>query len=110
MTRRRRVVVAVAAAMVLLAISALWFGNTESLEFPFQEASGFEDLETGEQIPVIPGKLRADYLAMMNAHLAALERSFTDHRIDYRLLDTSKPLDRALFEYLLSRERMSKTR
>lgn len=80
------------------------------LEFPFQEASGFEDLETGEQIPVIPGKLRSDYLAMMNAHLAALERSFNDHRIDYRLLDTSKPLDRALFEYLLSRERMSKTR
>ncbi len=37
MTRRRRVVVAVAAAMVLLAISALWFGNTESLEFPFQD-------------------------------------------------------------------------
>lgn len=80
------------------------------LEFPFQEASGFEDLETGEQIPVIPGKLRADYLAMMNAHLAALERSCTDHRIDYRLLDTSKPLDTALFEYLLARERMSKTR
>ena len=80
------------------------------LEFPFQEASGFEDLETGEQIPVIPGKLRADYLTMMNAHLAALERSCTDHRIDYRLLDTSKPLDTALFEYLLARERMSKTR
>ena len=80
------------------------------LEFPFQESSGFEDLETGQQIPVIPGKLRADYLAMMNAHLAALEKSFTDNQIDYRLLDTSKPLDAALFEYLLSRERMSKAR
>lgn len=80
------------------------------LEFPFQESSGFEDLETGQQIPVIPGKLRADYLAMMNAHLAALEKRFTDNQIDYRLLDTSKPLDAALFEYLLSRERLSKAR
>ena len=80
------------------------------LEFPFQEASGFEDLETGEQIPVIPGKLRSDYLAMVNAHLAALEKRFTDNQIDYRLLDTSKPLDSALFEYLLSRERLSKAR
>lgn len=80
------------------------------LEFPFQESSGFEDLETGVQVPVIPGKLRADYLTMMKAHLADLEKRFTDNRIDYRLLDTSKPLDGALFEYLLSRERMSKAR
>ncbi|MGB1656871.1 MAG: DUF58 domain-containing protein [Longimicrobiales bacterium] len=80
------------------------------LEFPFEEASGFEDLETGEQIPVIPGKLRSDYLAMVNAHLTALEKRFTDNQIDYRLLDTSKPLDAALFEYLLSRERLSKAR
>lgn len=80
------------------------------LEFPFEEASGFEDLETGEQIPVIPKKLQADYLAMVGAHLAALEKRFTDNRIDYKLLDTSKPLDEALFSYLLSREKMSKAR
>jgi len=80
------------------------------LEFPFEEASGFEDLETGEQIPVIPSKLRGDYLAMVRAHLADLERRFTDNRIDYTLLDTSKPLDEALFRYLLSREKLGKVR
>ena len=80
------------------------------LEFPFEEASGFEDLETGEQIPVIPGKLRDDYLAMVRAHLDQLEKKFSDNRIDYTLLDTSKPLDEALFRYLLSREKLSKTR
>lgn len=80
------------------------------LEFPFEEASGFEDLETGEQIPVIPGKLKADYVAMVRAHLETLERRFTENRIDYTLLDTSKPLDTALFQYLLARERLSKTR
>ena len=80
------------------------------LEFPFEEASGFEDLETGEQIPVIPGKLRSDYLAMVKAHLASLEKCFADNQIDYRLLDTSQPLDEALFQYLLSRERASKAR
>jgi uncharacterized protein (DUF58 family) len=80
------------------------------LDFPFDEASGFEDLETGEQIPVIPAKLKDDYLAMVRAHVATLEKRFTDNRIDYRLLDTSKPLDTALFQYLLSREKMGKTR
>jgi uncharacterized protein (DUF58 family) len=80
------------------------------LEFPFEEASGFEDLETGEQIPVIPGKLKADYLSLVQAHLAELAKRFKDNRIDYTLLDTSKPLDMALFQYLLARERLSKTR
>ena len=47
---------------------------------------------------------------MVQAHLAKLEKRFTENRIDYTLLDTSKPLDTALFEYLLARERMSKAR
>ena len=80
------------------------------LEFPFEEASGFEDLETGEQIPVIPTRLKADYIAMIRTHLEALAKRFKDNRIDYALLDTSKPLDTALFQYLLARERMSRTR
>jgi uncharacterized protein (DUF58 family) len=80
------------------------------LEFPFTEPSGFEDLETNEQIPVIPAKLRDDYKKMVEAHLQALRDRFTGSRIDYTLLDTSKPLDLALFQYLAARERLSKTR
>jgi uncharacterized protein (DUF58 family) len=80
------------------------------LEFPFEEASGFEDLETNEQIPVIPAKLRDEYKRMVQAHLEALRDRFTGSRIDYTLLDTSKPLDLALFQYLAARERLSKTR
>jgi uncharacterized protein (DUF58 family) len=80
------------------------------LEFPFDEASGFEDLETREQIPVVPGRLKADYKRMVAEHLEALKTRFTSNRIDYTLLDTSKPLDVALFQYLLARERLSKAR
>jgi uncharacterized protein (DUF58 family) len=80
------------------------------LEFPFEEASGFEDLETHEQIPVIPTKLRDEYRRVVANHLETLKTRLTANRIDYTLLDTSKPLDLALFQYLLARERMSKTR
>jgi len=80
------------------------------LEFPFEEASGFEDLETHEQIPVIPTKLRDEYRRVVADHIEALKTQFTANRIDYTLLDTSKPLDLALFQYLLARERMSKVR
>jgi hypothetical protein len=80
------------------------------LEFPFEEASGFEDLETHEQIPVIPAKLRDEYRRVVANHLETLKTKFASNRIDYTLLDTSKPLDLALFQYLLARERMSKVR
>ncbi len=80
------------------------------LEFPFQEPSGFEDLETNEQIPVIPTKLRDDYKKVVAAHVDALRQRLTGNRMDYTLLDTSKPLDLALFQYLLAREHLSKAR
>ena len=80
------------------------------LGFPFEEASGFEDLETGEQIPVIPAKLRDDYTRLVENHVAELKRRFTANRMDYALLDTSQPLDLALFSYLAARERLSRVR
>lgn len=80
------------------------------LEFPFEEASGFEDMESGEQIPVIPAKLRDDYRRMVRNHLAELERRFTGSGIDYTFLDTSRPLDLALFAYLSARERLARVR
>jgi uncharacterized protein (DUF58 family) len=80
------------------------------LTFPFQDASAFEDLESGEQIPVMPAKLREDYTRLLNAHLAELERRFTGSGIDYKVLDTSKPLDLALFSYLSARERLARVR
>lgn len=80
------------------------------LDFPFEEASGFEDLETGEQIPVIPGKLKGEYMDLMKTHLETLQQRFTENQIDYTLLNTGEPLDMALFQYLLARERMSKAR
>ena len=84
--------------------------DPNELEFPFEEASGFEDLETNEQIPVIPARLREDYKRMVGQHLEALQKQFTGAQIDYTLLDTSKPLDLALFQYLLAREQLMRTR
>lgn len=80
------------------------------LDFPFQDPSAFEDLETGDQLPVIPAKLRDGYQSALRAHLEELERRFTGAGIDYTVLDTSRPLDQALFAYLSARERMSRAR
>src|SRR5215471_3571654 len=80
------------------------------IDFGFEDASSFEDLESGEQIPVVPESLRAEYRSMITAHIESLTTKFSEHRIDYTLLNTGEPLDRALFSYLSSRERLMRVR
>jgi len=80
------------------------------IEFPFDEAAHFEDLESGERIPVVPETLRAQYHSLMREHLDTLSQRLVANKIDYCRFVTSKPLDYALFEYLSRRERMSRVR
>lgn len=84
--------------------------DSAELTFPFDKASSFRDLETGEEIPVVPAKLKEDYQALITSHTEELERLFTANRMDYARLDTSQPLDHALFKYLSTRQRLSRTR
>lgn len=80
------------------------------IEFPYDDASSFEDLESGEQIPVVPEALREQYRAMVQEHVAALQERCSANRIDYTLVNTASPLDHALFSYLTTRERLGRVR
>jgi len=80
------------------------------IEFNYDDASSFEDLESGEQIPIVPEALSAQYRKLMQEHIEALTTKFSEHRIDYTMLNTSLPLDHALFSYLSNRERMMRVR
>ena len=80
------------------------------LDFGFSDASAFEDLESGEQMPVVPDGIRKEYTSLINAHVDALQRRFSEVRVDYALLDTSKPLDHALFKYLGGRAKRMRLR
>jgi uncharacterized protein (DUF58 family) len=80
------------------------------IEFSYDDASSFEDLESGEQIPVVPETLSQQYRALMQEHISSLSTKFSEHRIDYTQLTTSQPLDHALFTYLSNRERLMRVR
>jgi uncharacterized protein (DUF58 family) len=80
------------------------------LDFTFSDPSAFEDLESGEQIPIVPDALADQYKELVLAHVNALQERFSANRIDYTLLNTSMPLDHALFSYLSTRERLSRSR
>ena len=70
------------------------------IDFTFTDPSSFEDLESGEQMPVVPDALAEQYRALVKAHIDELQTRATAQRIDYMLLKTSMPLDHALFQYL----------
>lgn len=72
--------------------------------FPFDDATTFRDVESGARLPVSPAKVRARYIAAMDAHVTAMRAKLSGGRIDYSLVSTSQPLDRVLFDVLLRRE------
>jgi uncharacterized protein (DUF58 family) len=80
------------------------------IDFSFTTPSAFEDLESGEQIPIVPDALAAQYQSLVQAHITALTERFSANQIDYTLVNTSSPLDHALFTYLSARERMTRVR
>ena len=80
------------------------------IEFPYREASRFEDLESGEEVPVVPEVFAEQYRKMMREHIDAISTKCADVRIDYLQLTTTQPLDEALFSYLGNRERLMRVR
>jgi uncharacterized protein (DUF58 family) len=80
------------------------------IEFSFSDPASFEDLESGDQIPIVPDALAEQYRALVKAHIDALTSRAAAQRVDYMLLKTSMPLDHALFQYLSIRDRLTRTR
>ena len=80
------------------------------IEFNYDQASAFEDLESGEQIPVVPEALAEQYRPLIREHSEALRSKFSELRVDYALLNTATPLDHALFSYLSMREQLNRVK
>lgn len=80
------------------------------LEFPFDDAATFEDLETQERVPLVPSRMRERYRTSMREHLAELEKKLLERGVDYVVVNTSQPIEETLFGYLVRRERLRRVR
>ncbi|HEU4628372.1 MAG TPA: DUF58 domain-containing protein [Gemmatimonadaceae bacterium] len=77
------------------------------LDFPFEAPASFKDMEGDDALPVLPPAARERYRALLDGHVRTLRRRVGEAGMDYVLLDTRRPLDEALFEYLALRERLA---
>lgn len=75
------------------------------LTFPFRQGGEFVDLETGERVVTEPRAVRAEYRRVFEAFLARYRQACNDLKIDYRVADTSQPLERFVREYLEQRKK-----
>jgi len=77
--------------------------DPEEIRPRLKQPALMEDLETGDTIEVSPDYVNKEYPAKIDAHLEALRSEAKGNGLDYFLLDTSRPLDAALREYLAIR-------
>jgi uncharacterized protein (DUF58 family) len=76
----------------------------EELDFPFKQPTKFRSLEVpGHEIVTDTRRLREEYLKNFEEYRLALKRKVEDLRIDYLMLRTDDPVDRALGAYLARR-------
>jgi len=77
----------------------------EELEFPFSRMTQFRNLERdGHRILVDPGQLRKEYRQHFDAFCTQLREQTRQMQIDYQMLRTDEPVDRALGAYLAKRQ------
>jgi len=79
--------------------------DPHEIDFPFERATRFEDLETREEIMAVPVVVREHYLRELGALVERYRRELGAAGIDYQLLNTSQPLELALLAYLSTRSR-----
>ncbi len=80
--------------------------DPREIDFKFGSSSTFRDLETGEEIITQPYQIQKQYSKVVADFIADLKSDSRNHRIDYHLIDTSQPYDKALRQYLAKRAKM----
>lgn len=75
--------------------------------FDFGRDAVFRDLETSEEIITQPFQIQKAYREAMQEFTSRLKEECLNSGIEYNLLDTSTPFDKALFSYFKKRSRLT---
>jgi len=75
------------------------------LDFDFKGYGALEDLETGETIAINTQQERDEYQQTLTKHLTDIRMDLLGKRIFYRMISTGEPLDEALRDFLVQRNK-----
>ena len=76
------------------------------VNFEFSDAKMFEDMESGKRLFVDPVSVRKNYLDKFQQHSQQLSELCNQQGVDLQVMQTDRPLDEALLDYVKNRSRM----
>ncbi len=76
------------------------------LELDYKGYTTLEDLETGETIRIDSQQARKAYQEKLDNYLKAIRTNLLDRQISYRLISLDQPLDQALRDFLIRRNKL----
>ncbi|HSW56048.1 MAG TPA: DUF58 domain-containing protein [Ignavibacteriaceae bacterium] len=74
--------------------------------FSFGKDAIFKDLETGDELTTQPYQIQKAYREAMAEFTSRIKTECLNANIDYNLIETSDPYDKALFRYIQKREKL----
>ena len=74
--------------------------------FSFGRDAVFKDLETGDEMTTQPYQIQKAYRDAMNHFINKIKSECRNSNIEYNLIETSEPFDKALFNYIQKRSRL----
>jgi uncharacterized protein (DUF58 family) len=77
--------------------------HPDELKFPFEGLVKFDGLELPQHLMTRPHLIRPSYLRVLQNYLDAMRRGCEANRVDYVMMETSRPLTETLGAYLARR-------
>jgi uncharacterized protein (DUF58 family) len=80
--------------------------HPDEMQFPFSGMIKFDGMEDKLELLTRPQLIRPAYMRALKKYMEELQTGCERNRCDYVLMNTSRPLDQALTEYLARRQRV----
>ncbi|MCU0715862.1 MAG: DUF58 domain-containing protein [Pirellula sp.] len=77
--------------------------DDDELDFPFNDPTRFEGMESMDNLTCNPRALRDGYMEALQRFLDRIRHACASYQVDYQLIRTSKHIDAALTAYLSAR-------
>jgi uncharacterized protein (DUF58 family) len=89
----------------VLLFNVLEHKSERELDFPDGKFL-FEDMETGDEMEVIPAQVKEDYRKKVKEYTTRFKIACNESQVDFEEIDTMSPFDLALLAYLNKRKKL----
>jgi len=87
-------------------VIAMQILDPREVDFKFGNSATFKDMETNEEMITQPYQIQRIYSGAIKDFNRRLKKACLNNNIDYHLITTDQPFDKAMREYLAKRNRM----